>query len=180
MRFHHVDEPDERDVLAAQAALTEADLADLDRRLDRLDRASSHGPWTQATLRLIAERPAVRAGDLAELAGRELQPFKLDVRKLKNLGLTISLDVGYRLSPRGPGLPAPPRLTAGAFLEPPDRFSAANVAPGAQHAAKDHIAAKNPERSRPRHRERSTPLPPRATPGAAATVEADALRGFGR
>ncbi len=101
MRFHHVDEPDERDVLAAQAALTEADLADLDRRLARLDRASSHGPWTHATLRLIAERPAVRAGDLAELAGRELQPFKLDVRKLKALGLTVSLERGYRLSPRG-------------------------------------------------------------------------------
>lgn len=25
----------------------------------------------------------------------------LDVRKLKNLGLTYSLDVGYRLAPRG-------------------------------------------------------------------------------
>jgi hypothetical protein len=28
-------------------------------------------------------------------------PFKLDVRKLKELGLTESLPVGYRLSPRG-------------------------------------------------------------------------------
>jgi hypothetical protein len=33
--------------------------------------------------------------------GRERLPFKADVRKLKALGLTISLDVGYRLSPRG-------------------------------------------------------------------------------
>jgi hypothetical protein len=101
VRFHYVDEPDERDVLAAQAAPTEADLADLDRRLARLDRASAHGPWTEATLRLIAEHPAVRAGDLAALTGRQMHPFKLDVRKLKNLGLTLSLDVGYRLSPRG-------------------------------------------------------------------------------
>ncbi len=53
------------------------------------------------TLRLIAERPAVRAADLAAAVGREKAPFKLDVRKLKNLGLTLSLDVGYRLSPRG-------------------------------------------------------------------------------
>jgi hypothetical protein len=30
-----------------------------------------------------------------------MQPFKIDVRKLKNLGLTESLDIGYRLSPRG-------------------------------------------------------------------------------
>ena len=35
------------------------------------------------------------------MVGRETAPFKLDVRKLKNLGLTLSLDVGYRLSPRG-------------------------------------------------------------------------------
>ncbi len=27
--------------------------------------------------------------------------FKRDVRKLKELGLTLSLRVGYRLSPRG-------------------------------------------------------------------------------
>jgi hypothetical protein len=50
---------------------------------------------------MIAARPAVRAGDLAEAVSREREPFKLDVRKLKNLGLTISLEVGYRLSPRG-------------------------------------------------------------------------------
>jgi hypothetical protein len=69
--------------------------------LDRLDRASRHGPWTDQTLQLIADRPATRAPDLAESVGRETQPFKLDVRKLKNLGLTISLNPGYRLSPRG-------------------------------------------------------------------------------
>ena len=50
---------------------------------------------------MIRERPATRAPDLAASVGRETQPFKLDVRKLKNLGLTISLRVGYELSPRG-------------------------------------------------------------------------------
>jgi hypothetical protein len=43
----------------------------------------------------------VRAADLAAAAGRERHPFKTDVRKLKALGLTESLEVGYRLSPRG-------------------------------------------------------------------------------
>ena len=43
----------------------------------------------------------MRAEDLAASVGREKPPFKLDVRKLKNLGLTESLPVGYRLSPRG-------------------------------------------------------------------------------
>ena len=99
--FHAVDEPDPRAELAASDQLADDDIDEIDRRLDRLDRASKHGPWTRQILRLIAERPATRAGDLAESLGREMAPFKLDVRKLKNLGLTISLEKGYRLSPRG-------------------------------------------------------------------------------
>ncbi|WP_225214770.1 hypothetical protein [Cellulomonas avistercoris] len=43
----------------------------------------------------------MRAPDLAAELGRERDPFKLDVRKLKALGLTQSFDVGYALSPRG-------------------------------------------------------------------------------
>jgi hypothetical protein len=35
------------------------------------------------------------------MAGRERFAFKADVRKLKMLGLTISHDVGYEISPRG-------------------------------------------------------------------------------
>jgi hypothetical protein len=99
--FHRLDEPDPREVLAADDALTTEDVAGLDRRLERMDRDSSHGPWTAATLAAIAARPATRAADLAASLGRERLPFKLDVRKLKNLGLTHSLEVGYRLSPRG-------------------------------------------------------------------------------
>ena len=101
VRFHVVDEPDPRDELASTSVLDDDAVADIDRRLDRLDRASSHGPWTEAVLGLIASRPEVRAGDLAESLGRERLPFKADVRKLKNLGLTLSLPIGYRLSPRG-------------------------------------------------------------------------------
>ena len=81
--------------------LTDEDAAALDTRLERLDRASTHGPWTIATLQLIGRRPRVRAPDLAAELGRERDPFKIDVRKLKNLGLTISHEVGYELSPRG-------------------------------------------------------------------------------
>jgi hypothetical protein len=99
--FHAAAGPDPRDELAADASLTADDVAEIDKRLARLDAASSHGPWTEAVLRVIATRPATRAPDLAESFGRETAPFKIDVRKLKNLGLTISLPVGYRLSPRG-------------------------------------------------------------------------------
>ena len=101
VEFRRLDEPDPRDVLANDADLGPDDIAAIDARLDRLDRAAKHGPWTRRYLELIAERPEVRAPDLAAAMGRETQPFKLDVRKLKNLGLTISLNPGYRLSPRG-------------------------------------------------------------------------------
>ena len=55
-------------------------------------------PETLATYR---PHPTVRAPDLAARVGRETADFKKDVRKLKELGLTESLDIGYLLSPRG-------------------------------------------------------------------------------
>ncbi len=97
--FHHAG-ADPRDALRDEVA-EGAELAELRRRLDRLDRAAGDGPWTRRTLRTIAERPGVRAGALATALGRETPPFKLDVRKLKALGLTESLPVGYRIAPRG-------------------------------------------------------------------------------
>jgi hypothetical protein len=93
--------PDPRVELRSRAELTAAELDALERSLDRLDRASRHGPWTRATLETIAARPEVRAEELAAEMGREKLPFKRDVRKLKELGLTESLNPGYRLSPRG-------------------------------------------------------------------------------
>ena len=93
--------PDPRIALRESDDLTDADVAAIDARLDRLDRASSHGAWTMRTLSLIREHPQRRAPDLAEMEGRETAPFKIDVRKLKALGLTISHSVGYEISPRG-------------------------------------------------------------------------------
>ncbi|HSK60077.1 MAG TPA: hypothetical protein VK935_13610 [Actinomycetospora sp.] len=100
VRFHPLDEPDPRSELAATVP-TGADLDEVCRRLDAMDARSGHGPWAWATLAAIAERPAVRAPDLAASFGRETAPFKTDVRRLKALGLTHSLPVGYELSPRG-------------------------------------------------------------------------------
>jgi hypothetical protein len=97
----HLAGPDPRIALREQANLSDDDWGTVSARLDRLDRASAHGPWTAATLRLIAANPAVRAADLATTVGRETPPFKIDVRKLKEMGLTESLGVGYRISPRG-------------------------------------------------------------------------------
>ncbi|OBJ55026.1 hypothetical protein [Mycobacterium asiaticum] len=92
---------DERPALAADDALSPADLDRIAARLDRLDAASESGPWTRRYLRLVAANEAVRAPNLAAGEGLDVPRFKRRVRRLKELGLTISLDVGYRLSPRG-------------------------------------------------------------------------------
>ena len=84
-----------------QTELTAADVQELRTRLARMDAASSAGPWTAITLRVIEERPATRAADLAASLERDTASFKADVRRLKALGLTESLEVGYRISPRG-------------------------------------------------------------------------------
>jgi hypothetical protein len=97
----HVAGPDPRVELRRRDALTGDELAEVERKLARLDAASHHGAWTLAVLRLIQDRPEVRAGDLAPTRGQEKLAFKRDVRKLKELGLTESLEVGYRLSARG-------------------------------------------------------------------------------
>ena len=95
---------DPRRELRERASLSAGELARLRARLDRFDAASRHGPWTRQTLELIAAHPETRAEDIAASIGREKLPFKRDVRKLKELGLTESLLIGYRLSPRGRAL----------------------------------------------------------------------------
>jgi hypothetical protein len=99
--FRRVDTPDPRSVLADGADLTRADVEAIDRRLDRRDARAPAGPWTAVTLDAIATRPGVAAGDLAASLGLSRDVCKRNVRGLKELGLTISLLVGYELSPRG-------------------------------------------------------------------------------
>lgn len=94
---------DPREELRA-AVPTPAELVDLVARLDRLDASSAVGPWTRATLRIIDTQAERRAPELAEQLGRPTDEFKRDVRKLKEHGLTESLAIGYRLSPRGEAL----------------------------------------------------------------------------
>jgi hypothetical protein len=93
VRFHRIcDDP--RIELRQRTDLDEAEVAELLRIIDRL-------PWAIPVLRLIADNPGVVSTDLAPLMGMDRQPFKQRVRRLKAFGLTESLNVGYRLSPRG-------------------------------------------------------------------------------
>jgi hypothetical protein len=92
---------DERPALAADDALTDDDVAMISDRLRRFDSVSTTGPWTRRYLELIRDNEGVRAPDLAAREGLDVPRFKRRVRQLKGLGLTISLEVGYRIAPRG-------------------------------------------------------------------------------
>ncbi len=100
----HYGGADPRIALREQNDLTDKEVEELKQRLQRLDHASPYGAWTVRVLRLINDHPGVLAGTLASEIGRERLSFKASVRRLKELGLTESLDVGYRLSPRGKAL----------------------------------------------------------------------------
>ncbi len=92
---------DPRVELRERSDLPDDELADVRARLDRLDGRSVHGAWTMQFLTMLSEQPHTRAPDLAASIGWETKPFKDNVRKLKELGLTISHSPGYELSPRG-------------------------------------------------------------------------------
>ena len=98
--FHYEAKPGARPKLDT-GTVTAEELAALVRRLEAMDRRSKIGEWTLATLRAIDARPGVLAAKLARSLGRPRDEFKRDVRKLKNLGLTVSLEIGYRLTPKG-------------------------------------------------------------------------------
>jgi hypothetical protein len=93
VRFHRSGE-DPRIELRNRAELSPAELDDLLRTLKRID-------WALPVMRLIAARPGVVSTELASALDVDRAQFKLRVRRLKALGLTESLEVGYRLSPRG-------------------------------------------------------------------------------
>ncbi|MHB8664683.1 MAG: hypothetical protein ACYDH6_18555 [Acidimicrobiales bacterium] len=96
IRFHRVGD-DPRAALRRRVDLGPEDLAQLLGALGRI-------PWAVPMLRLIAEHPATVSTDLAQSLGLERGRFKARVRRLKTLGLTESLKIGYRLSPRGQAL----------------------------------------------------------------------------
>jgi len=101
IEFRYRRQADERAVLASNVRISPDEAAALVARLERMDAASKGGAWTRRALAVIAANPGVAASKLAPRLSRETQAFKVDVRKLKALGLTTSLEVGYKLSPRG-------------------------------------------------------------------------------
>ncbi|TYR32212.1 hypothetical protein FXV77_19630 [Sphingobacterium phlebotomi] len=98
VRYHSADP---RIKLREQTELSEQQFKDLKGQLKRLDRYSKQGDWTEKILMTIKDNPNLHAIGIAKLTGFEKEWLKLNIRKLKNLGLTISHNVGYELSPLG-------------------------------------------------------------------------------
>ncbi len=92
---------DDRVARRNDATLDEQKLSKIETRLARWDKASATGAWTRETLRLIDAHPGVVSTVLARRMKMERMPFKVNVRKLKELGLTESLEIGYQVSPLG-------------------------------------------------------------------------------
>ncbi|MEM8892661.1 MAG: hypothetical protein AAGD28_32070 [Bacteroidota bacterium] len=96
---YHGEDP--RIALRNQSEISPEEFEQLKTKLEKMDARSKSGPWTLEILRAIHKNPELRAADLAALTAREKDWLKPNIRKLKNLGLTISLEVGYRISNRG-------------------------------------------------------------------------------
>lgn len=98
VRYHG---EDPRIQLREQKLVDNVTLEQLKSKLKRLDGFSKEGAWTKDVLLSIQNHPRLRAADLAKIVGREKLWLKANIRKLKNLGLTISHDIGYEISPLG-------------------------------------------------------------------------------
>jgi hypothetical protein len=83
------------------ATLDSGKLTTIEARLRRMDQSGTSGAWTRKILELIQSHPGVVSTTLARRMKIDRPEFKIKVRKLKELGLTESLEVGYRLSPLG-------------------------------------------------------------------------------
>ena len=92
---------DPRVALRQKTKIPLGEFKQIENTLQRLDSNNSHGSWTVQILRNIATNPGTPAAELAASIGAEKKWLKPNIRKLKALGLTESLSVGYRLSPRG-------------------------------------------------------------------------------
>lgn len=102
IEFHLVGNKTERRVVKP----TTAAVYEVSAKLDAMDGRSALGPWTREVLGLIGTNPGMVSTDLAAMVGRDRMQFKADVRKLKALGLTDSLETGYQLTELGRAIAA--------------------------------------------------------------------------
>lgn len=92
---------DPRIALRETSEISEEEFIKIKDKLKRLDTSGVIKDWTLKVLSSINDNAGKRAVDLAKDLGYDKMWLKPSIRKLKSMGLTISLPVGYKLSPRG-------------------------------------------------------------------------------
>ncbi len=90
---------DHRLALRESTEFDESALTAIDRVVSGIGQRG--GPTGIVLLQTIADNPGTLAKDLADGIAVEREVLKRRIRQLKEIGLTESLRVGYRLSPRG-------------------------------------------------------------------------------
>ena len=96
-----LEQADPRIELSENTDISDNEMNEIHNKLMRYDSCGKVKNWTLKILETIHVEPGKNAVDYAAKLGYEKEWFKLNIRKLKNLGLTISLTDGYDISPRG-------------------------------------------------------------------------------
>ncbi|EIM72238.1 hypothetical protein A33O_20710 [Nitratireductor aquibiodomus RA22] len=81
--------------------ITDAECASILERINRIGAKAHIADLSLRILTWIDKCPDRRARDLADEIGMDTRKLKTYVRKLKEMGLTESRQIGYRLSARG-------------------------------------------------------------------------------
>ena len=92
---------DPRIELREKTTISDEEMTKIIRKLKRLDTSGEVTDWTCKVLEVVDSEPGRYAIEYSSKLGYEKEWFKFNIRKLKNLGLTISLTDGYEISPRG-------------------------------------------------------------------------------
>lgn len=100
IRLHYTGE-DPRIALRENSDVSGNETALILKKLQGMDARSIYGPWTKKVMGHILRYPETKAGDMAVDLNMDKEWLKINIRKLKTLGLTESTSPGYRLSPRG-------------------------------------------------------------------------------
>lgn len=93
--------PDPRIELRESTKLQAFEKEILLKKLSALDNSGAIKDWVTSVLNYIKLNPGHPSKEIAKELGHDQTKLKLNIRKLKNLGLTISLGTGYKLSPLG-------------------------------------------------------------------------------
>ena len=84
-----------------KVSLSQSEIDSYKAKLLQMDKYARNGLWTKDILTSIKDNPKLSATQLSLKTGKTKEWLTQSIRKLKNIGLTVSLDPGYDLTPTG-------------------------------------------------------------------------------